>query len=148
RSAIVHTREHLETEKPSPLFCRSALYPHSPNRLERRFEGGCVMPVLCCPAVAVPEYTLTMEQTLELADRIHANHAELPLIRRLIANTKVRKRHLVQPLEDTLRHPGFEERNRVYVREAKARVPAVVDGALANAGLRAHQIDAIIYVSC
>ncbi|WP_026871209.1 type III polyketide synthase [Inquilinus limosus] len=106
------------------------------------------MPVLCCPAVAVPEHTITMEQTLELARRLHADHEELPLVLRLVANTGVRKRHLVQPVEDALHHPGFEARNLIYVREAKARVPAVVDEALANARLTADQIDAIIYVSC
>jgi len=89
-----------------------------------------------------------MEDTLELAHRIHSHHNQLALALRLITNTKVRQRHFVQPIEDTLRHPGFEERNLIYVREAKARVPAVVDEALTNAQLAADQIDAIIYVSC
>lgn len=107
-----------------------------------------VGPVLCCPAVMVPEHIVTMEQTLSIAREIHAGHAELPLALRLIANTRVMKRHMVQPLTDTLRHPGFEERNLAYVREAKRRVPVVVDEALGNAALRARDIDAIVYVSC
>jgi 1,3,6,8-tetrahydroxynaphthalene synthase len=106
------------------------------------------MSVLCCPAVAVPEHTISMEETLELARRLHPNHDQLPLVLRLITNTGVRKRHMVQPIKDTLRHPGFEERNLTYVREAKARIPAVVEKALANAQLAADQIDAIVYVSC
>lgn len=106
------------------------------------------MPILCRPAVAVPEHTISMEETLELARRLHPHHDQLKLVLRLITNTGVRKRHLVQPIEDTLRHLGFEERNLTYVREAKARIPAVVEKALTNAQLAADQIDAIIYVSC
>lgn len=106
------------------------------------------MPTLCCPAVAVPEDTISLEETLTLANVLHAGHDQLPLIRRLITNTRVKRRHLVQPIDVTLKHPGFEARNLVYVRESKARVPAVVEKALANAQLTADQISAIIYVSC
>ena len=106
------------------------------------------MPILCCPAVTVPEHTITLEETLELACRLHPHHEQLPLVLRLITNTGVEKRHLVQPIEETLHHPGFEERNLIYLREAKARVPAVVKKALTNAQLAADEIAAIIYVSC
>jgi 1,3,6,8-tetrahydroxynaphthalene synthase len=89
-----------------------------------------------------------MEETLAFAEDLHAGKPQLPLALRLIRHTGVRKRHIVQPLEQTLRHPGFEERNRVYELESKKRCPDVVEQALANAGLRARDIDAIIYVSC
>ena len=106
------------------------------------------MPTLCCPAVAVPEYTISLEETLALARALHARHDQLPLVLRLIKNTQVEQRHIVQPIQETLRHPGFEARNRVYVREAKARMPAVIAKALVNARLAANEIDAIIFVSC
>ncbi|MFD8973007.1 MULTISPECIES: type III polyketide synthase [unclassified Streptomyces] len=106
------------------------------------------MPVLCRPAVAVPEHTITRRETLDLARRLHAGHEQLPLVLRLIENTGVAKRHLVQPIEATLAHPGFEARNALYEREAKARVPAVVEEALAHAGLEARDVDLIVYVSC
>ncbi|MFF9011584.1 type III polyketide synthase [Streptomyces sp. NPDC014870] len=106
------------------------------------------MPVLCRPAVSVPEHTITQDETLDLARRLHAGHAQLPLVLRLIANTGVAKRHLVQPIEQTLAHPGFAARNEIYAAEAKARVPAVVVEALAHAGLDAQDIDLIVYVSC
>src|SRR5262249_48698574 len=105
-------------------------------------------PVLCRPAVTVPEFTISLEETLALAQQLHENHEQLRLALRLIANTGVRTRHLVQPLTLTLQHPGFEARNSVYVRESRARVPAVVGDALANAELAADDIDAIVYVSC
>ncbi|MDT9689082.1 type III polyketide synthase [Streptomyces sp. P9(2023)] len=106
------------------------------------------MPVLCRPAVAVPEHTITQEQTLDLARSLHAGHEQLPLVLRLIGNTGVAKRHLVQPIERTLAHPGFEARNAAYESQAKARVPAVVEEALGHAGLEARDIDLIVYVSC
>jgi 1,3,6,8-tetrahydroxynaphthalene synthase len=107
-----------------------------------------VMPTLCRPAVFVPSNVISLEDTLALANKIHANHEQLPLVLRLIRNTKVIKRHIIQPIEETLRHPGFEARNHVYVREAKACIPKVVQEALSNANLAADQIDAIVFVSC
>jgi 1,3,6,8-tetrahydroxynaphthalene synthase len=106
------------------------------------------MPILCRPAVQVPEHVITQEQTLEIARRLHADNPRLPLVLRLITNTGVRKRHIIRPIEETLEHPGFETRNRIYEEHAKARVPQVIRMALANAGLDESDIDAIIYVSC
>jgi 1,3,6,8-tetrahydroxynaphthalene synthase len=106
------------------------------------------MPTLCKPSVRVPEYVITMDETLELAKRLHHGKPQLPLALRLIRNTGVRKRHVVRPVEDTLRHPGFEERNRIYEAESKKRCPEVIEEALANADIVAREVDAIIYVSC
>ncbi|MEU4955707.1 type III polyketide synthase [Streptomyces lavendulae] len=89
-----------------------------------------------------------MEETLALAGRLHFDHEDLQLALRLITNTGVRTRHLVQPIEMTLAHPGLEERNRVYVREAKRRIPSVVSQALRNAAITTDEVDAIILVSC
>lgn len=106
------------------------------------------MVTLCKPSVSVPEYVITMEETLESAERLHAGKPQLPLVLRLIQNTEVRKRHIVQPVEEALRHPGFEERNRIYELESKKRCPEVIEQALASARLAPHNIDLIIYVSC
>ncbi|WP_280720146.1 type III polyketide synthase [Kitasatospora sp. MAP5-34] len=113
-----------------------------------RRAGGERTATLCRPAVAVPEHVITLDQTLELARTLHADHPQLPLALRLIENTGVRTRHLVQPVEETLRHPGFTARNAVYAREARQRVPGVVRQALAHAALRPADIDLIVYVSC
>ena len=106
------------------------------------------MPRLCKPSVNVPEYVITAEETLDFAERVHAGKPQLPLALRLIRNTGVQKRHIVQPIEKTLRHPGLEERNRVYEIESKKRCPEVIEKAMANAEITAREIDAIIYVSC
>ncbi len=106
------------------------------------------MPTLCKPAVHVPEFTITMEQTLDLCREIHSEHPQLNLALRLLRNTGVQKRHLIQSIEKTLEHPGFEVRNRIYEEEAKKRTPVVIREALANADVSVEDIDAIIYVSC
>lgn len=106
------------------------------------------MSTLCKPAVSVPEYVITMEDTLEFAKKVHKGKPQLPLALRLIQKTGVQKRHIVQPIEKTLSHPGFEERNRIYELESKKRCPDVIEQALANAGVMAEDIDVIIYVSC
>ncbi len=106
------------------------------------------MPVLCTPAVAVPEHVITQAETLALAARLHADHPKLRLVLRLIENTGVAKRHLIRPIEDTLRHTGFGHRNQVFEEQAKKRIPAVVQDALDNAGLAASDIGAIVLVSC
>ncbi|WP_326647654.1 MULTISPECIES: type III polyketide synthase [unclassified Streptomyces] len=106
------------------------------------------MTVLCKPAVTVPDHVITNEETLELATRLHSTHPQLPLILSLIAHTGVRKRHLIQPVEEVLRHPGFDARSAVYEAESKARVPAVVRKALDHAQLEPQEIDLIVYVSC
>ncbi|MGK5728370.1 type III polyketide synthase [Streptomyces sp. URMC 124] len=106
------------------------------------------MATLCRPAIAVPEHVITMEETLQLARTLHADHPQLPLALRLIGNTGVQTRHIVQPIEDTLKHPGFTWRNNLYETEAKARVPAVVRRALDHAELTPRDIDLIVYVSC
>ncbi|MGC0417083.1 type III polyketide synthase [Embleya sp. AB8] len=106
------------------------------------------MSTLCRPAVAVPEHIITLDESLAIARRLHADNPRLPLALRLIGNTGVRKRHLVQPIEQTLRHPGFETRNLIYQEQAKLRVPPVVHRALANADLGVRDVDLLIYVSC
>lgn len=106
------------------------------------------MATLCRPAVFVPEHVITQEETLSLARSIHSTHEQLPLVLRLIGNTQVATRHIVQPIEETLRHPGFEARNERYIGAAKEHVPGVVGRALSHANLNAGQIDAIVFVSC
>lgn len=106
------------------------------------------MPLLCRPAVAVPEHVITQSETLDLAARLHPDHPQLRLVLRLIENTGVVKRHVIRPIDQTLQHSGFTHRSLVFEQEAKKRVPPVVAEALAHARLAAEDIDAIIFVSC
>ncbi|GAA1238893.1 MULTISPECIES: type III polyketide synthase [Streptomyces] len=106
------------------------------------------MAVLCKPAIAIPEHVITNEETLELARRLHHDHPQLDLALSLIENTGVQKRHLIQPIDEVLKHPGLDARSAVYETESKARVPKVVQRALDQAQLEPPEIDLIIYVSC
>ncbi|MFB7999908.1 type III polyketide synthase [Streptomyces sp. NPDC056002] len=106
------------------------------------------MAVLCKPAIAIPEHVITNEETLELAQRLHHDHPQLDLALSLIENTGVQKRHLIQPIDVVLKHPGLDARSAVYEAESKARVPKVVQRALDQAQLEPPDIDLIIYVSC
>jgi len=114
------------------------------------FEADLALrtPILCKPAVAVPEHVITQAETLALAARLHADHPKVRLVLRLIENTGVAKRHLIRPIEETLVHTGFGHRNQVFEAEAKKRIPAVVTDALANAGLTPGDIGLIVLVSC
>ncbi|WND38922.1 type III polyketide synthase [Streptomyces sp. BB1-1-1] len=127
---------------------RAHHFPAGGREPSARRKQARFMATLCRPSVSVPEHVITMEETLELARERHTDHPQLPLALRLIENTGVRTRHIVQPIEETLKHPGFEDRNRLYEREAKARVPAVIQRALDDAELLTTDIDVIIYVSC
>jgi len=114
------------------------------------FEADLALraPILCKPAVAVPEHVITQAETLALAARLHADHPKVRLVLRLIENTGVAKRHLIRPIEETLVHTGFGHRNQVFEAEAKKRIPAVAADALANAGLTPDDIGLIVFVSC
>lgn len=106
------------------------------------------MPTLCRPTVNVPEYVITMQETLDMVTSNTPKGKDQSLALRLIENTGVKKRHLVRPVAEILEHPGFESRNAVYEAESKARCPAVIESALRDADLTAREIDAIVYVSC
>ncbi|SDP42766.1 hypothetical protein SAMN05421507_108148 [Lentzea jiangxiensis] len=94
------------------------------------------------PALWVPENTVTLDQTLELCRRLHPDHEKLRTVLRMVENTGVRKRHIVQPLNDTLRHPGVEVRTRIYQDEIQRAMPGIVAEALQSADLPADGIDA------
>jgi hypothetical protein len=57
------------------------------------------MAVLCKRALAVPDHIVTLEESLELARRMHHDYPPRDLALGLIENTGVLKRHVVQPLE-------------------------------------------------
>jgi 1,3,6,8-tetrahydroxynaphthalene synthase len=106
------------------------------------------MATLHKPAIFLPEYTITSEETIEFARRDFRHTPYLEKAIKLIRNTGVEKRHLIQPVELTLQHPGFGYRNSVFEHESKRFVPDVVKEALSNANVSAKDISAIIYVSC
>lgn len=110
--------------------------------------GTTVGPTLCRPALWVPEYSISLDETLSLCRKPHGDHEKLRTVLRMIENTGVLNRHIVQPIDDTLRHPGVEARTQIYQREIQRGLPGVVDEALRSADLAVRDIDAIVFVSC
>ncbi|MGX1135521.1 1,3,6,8-tetrahydroxynaphthalene synthase [Streptomyces glaucescens] len=106
------------------------------------------MSVLCRPAVQFPEYEVTLKDTLETARRLHPEHPRLDTVLRLIENTGVRTRRVLQPLELTLRHPGVAVRTGLYWEAVRAHLPGLVTEALERAEVSRDQIDAVTFVSC
>ena len=106
------------------------------------------MPILCKPAVAVPEHIITLAETLALMKEHHANHPELKLAMQLVRNLGVKTRHIIMPISEALEHPGLEVRNDRHDVEAQRRLPPVIEEALKNAQLTVLDIDVILYVSC
>ncbi|MCI5192103.1 MAG: type III polyketide synthase [Candidatus Electrothrix sp. AU1_5] len=106
------------------------------------------MPVLCKPYVKVPEYTISQEQTLALCRQLYSDHPRLDTLLSLVHNTTVEKRHIIQPLEKTLKHPGVEKRQKIYEKKALEFADFVIKGALKNAEKSVSDIDLIIVTSC
>jgi pyridoxine 4-dehydrogenase len=57
--------------------------------------------ILCNPSVWLPEYTISMDDNFGFLPSLHADYTKLPLVLRLIENTRVRKRQRLQPLDET-----------------------------------------------
>ncbi|MEV6806751.1 3-oxoacyl-[acyl-carrier-protein] synthase III C-terminal domain-containing protein [Streptomyces sp. NPDC051132] len=106
------------------------------------------MSVLCRPAVRFPEHEITLKDTLEAARRLHPEHPRLDTALRLIENTGVRTRRVLQPLELTLRHPGVAARTGLYWEAVHTHLPGLVTEALEHAEVSRDRIDAVTFVSC
>ncbi len=106
------------------------------------------MPTLHKPAIYLPEYIITLEETIDLAKKNFKDNPNLEKSIALITNTGVKKRHIIQPIELATLHPGFGYRNAVFEYQSKRLVPDVIKEALSHADITAKDISAIIYVSC
>ncbi|HEY0210572.1 type III polyketide synthase [Acerihabitans sp.] len=106
------------------------------------------MPTLHKPAIFLPEYIITLDDTIELAKREFKGSPNLDKAIELITHTGVKKRHIIQPIELASLHPGFGYRNAVFEYQSKRLVPPVIEEALSHADITAKDVSAIIYVSC
>jgi|SRR5476651_1621462 len=106
------------------------------------------MPTLHKPAIYLPEYIITLEETLDLARKNFKDNPNLDKSIDLISHTGVKKRHIIQPIELATLHPGFGYRNAVFEYQSKRLVPGVIEQALNHADISTKDISAIIYVSC
>lgn len=105
-------------------------------------------PIVCKPAVVVPENEFTRETLKATAARVLEGHPHLPRVLRIIENTGIEKRYLVRPIEETVVPEGFGTRNNVFIEQSKRLGEKAARQALDNAGLAPSDIDFIITTSC
>jgi 1,3,6,8-tetrahydroxynaphthalene synthase len=106
------------------------------------------MPKLCRPAIKVPPHTISKAELIDVCKRLYPTHPELDLLLKIIENTSIKKRHILQPLEESLKHPGVEFRHKLYEKAIKEYSVEVVKEALKNAKIDVSDVDMIIGVSC
>lgn len=107
------------------------------------------MAVACKPAVALPAHEFSRETLERTADLVLGdNHRHLGRVRKIIGNSGIEKRFLVQPIEETITPNGFGHRNDLFIKASKELGERAARGALENAGLKPTDIDLIITTSC
>lgn len=104
--------------------------------------------IACRPALVLPEHEFTRESLKATAARVLEGHPHLPRVLRIIENTGIESRHLVRPIEETVAPVGFGTRNNLFIEESKRLGEKAAQAALANAGLKATDVDFIITTSC
>jgi 1,3,6,8-tetrahydroxynaphthalene synthase len=104
--------------------------------------------VVCLPALAFPEHTLTSDDVIRQAQVTLAGVPHLNSILRIVRSAGIDKRHLVQPLEKTLEAVGFGTRNDLFIETVKRLGEEAAWGALREAKLEPKDIDLVITTSC
>ena len=105
--------------------------------------------VACKPALVLPEHEFsrdTLQQTATLV--LGEGHRHLKRVQKIIDNSGIERRFLVQPLVDTITPHGFGVRNDIFIAASKDLGERAALAAMKNAGVEAADIDLIIYGSC
>jgi len=98
-------------------------------------------------ATSVPPHQFHQKQILEAARSILAHRYEqFETLSSLFANTGIRHRYGVKPIEWYLARRGWPERTNAFLDGAEALFIDVAQAAIARAGLVAHDIDTIVTV--
>jgi alkylresorcinol/alkylpyrone synthase len=129
-----------------PLFFRRVPY---------RARESRSLPVSAPPSVrllsvttAVPEYAIDQRV---VADRARAMFGprmrDFERLARVFVTTAIERRYSVRPLDWFHEPHGWADRTEAYVEGASALFVRVVSAALSSAGLRAAQVDAVVFVS-
>jgi len=101
------------------------------------------------PALALPSHEFTretLERTAELV--LGEGHRHLGRVKKIIGNSGIERRYLVQSIEDTVTPHGFGYRNDLFIESSKELGKRAAQQALDNAGLQPKDIDLIITTSC
>jgi 1,3,6,8-tetrahydroxynaphthalene synthase len=101
------------------------------------------------PALALPDHEFSRETLERTADLVLGdNHRHLGRVKKIIGNSGIEKRFLVQPIEDTITPNGFGTRNDLFIQASKELGERAARAALDHAGLQPKDIDLIITTSC
>ncbi len=110
---------------------------------------GSHVAVACKPALVLPEHELSRERVQETAALILGEgHRHANRVKRIIENSGIERRYLVQSLVDTITPNGFGQRNDIFIAASKELGERAALEALRNAGVDAHDVDLIITTSC
>ncbi len=105
------------------------------------------LPTIAGLALALPEHRVDQERTVaELARLFPEENREF--IAGIVHHSGVRTRHLALPPERLLALQDFTARNATWLEIAVELCARAGAEALAQAGIRAHEVDAIVDVSC
>jgi alkylresorcinol/alkylpyrone synthase len=97
---------------------------------------------------AVPDHRLGQDDARRLARRLFVDHYDdIDRLLALFGNVAVDDRYFAVPPEWFESEHGLEERNGIYARECLALSVESAGAALSAAGIAAHDVDAIFFVS-
>ncbi|WP_407177730.1 type III polyketide synthase [Bradyrhizobium sp. STM 3562] len=98
-------------------------------------------------ATSVPPHQFHQRQVLEAARSIlSARYEQFETLASLFANTGIRNRYGVKPIEWYLEPRGWPERTRAFLEGAEALFVNVAQAALARADLAARDVDTVVTV--
>src|ERR1700712_990392 len=99
-------------------------------------------------ATSVPPYQFHQKQILAAArDVLTDRYPEFEQLSSLFANTGIRHRYGVKPIEWYLERRGWPERTQAFLEGAEKLFIGVAGKAIAGAGLSAADIDTVVTVS-
>ena len=87
------------------------------------------------------------EITDTIAPMITADPSKQAVLRRLHEGSRVERRHLVLPLERYLEEQSFTETNGLFIEAATDLAEEALAAALAQAGVRADEVDFVLFTS-
>jgi alkylresorcinol/alkylpyrone synthase len=106
------------------------------------------LPRLLGLATAVPPHVLDQSDVIAEAARLFSGrHGDFERLLPVFANTGIRKRHSVRPLEWFQAGHGWPERTSAYLEGACDLFLQAAEGALAASGRSAAEIDTVVTVS-
>ncbi|PWC39376.1 3-oxoacyl-[acyl-carrier-protein] synthase III C-terminal domain-containing protein [Azospirillum sp. TSO35-2] len=102
-------------------------------------------PQLLSVATALPPHRFEQDETLAVARAVFAHRLrDFERLAPVFANTGIRTRHAVCPIDWYLQPHGWGERAAVFERTALALLEEAAGKALSAAGLRPQEVDAIV----